>query len=254
MFQHSDLTATSANCHIDGPYTVMGQTWNKATITGTNTFFANDGVLVASFTGQCSSLNAGSYVVNKLNLSGSSFWFYVPTSIAVTTVDDTSAGTFTVPRNSAFALFNPHPKTSKDYIGGDINLNGFNGMGTLVNATGDPTANIDLTAWDDISGFSLPHQKESTMMPVQVGVQNLSGCATSNHLGGALAGSFTAGATNCSVIIVPGFIALNGFHCKGDDVTSNAPLRESAYSGTSCTISGTVTVGDVIVFSVVSAF
>jgi len=257
IFQTSNSAATSSNCHIDGPYTVMGNTWNKATITAANTFSGGDSVTAAAFAGQCSSLNGGGnlYAVNTLDLSPTSFWFYVPNTIPVTTVDDTSAGTLTVPTTYPIVANNSTPPASTpDYIGGNADLQGNNRAPGIVDISNDSTAKVDIQLVADVAGYTFPHLKESTTIPVQIGPVNISGCTHSGEVGGKTAGTFTAGQTNCTVVITPGTVTKNGFHCKADDLTSGAALRESATTNFSCTVTGTVAIGDTIVYSILAAF
>jgi len=76
-----------------------------------------------------------------------------------------------------------------------------------------------------------------------------SGCGTPTSLtGGATTGSFKAGQTSCAPIIaLP--TAPNGWWCHAWDLTTTTDtLKQTATSTTSCTLSGTVTASDVIVF------
>jgi hypothetical protein len=80
------------------------------------------------------------------------------------------------------------------------------------------------------------------------GSPNVSGCASSALVGGASLGSFTAGATSCTVVITPGVTATHGFFCKANDITTPADTitQTSASTTTTATLSGTVVGGDVI--------
>jgi hypothetical protein len=100
-----------------------------------------------------------------------------------------------------------------------------------------------------------------TTLPISVGAQaGLSGtgaCATiTTQTGSALAGTFKCtGVTGASTVTIsPGAGAPNGWKCQGDDETTNNPLRQNGHGSTNCTISGTVTSGDVIIFSIVYGF
>ena len=76
-----------------------------------------------------------------------------------------------------------------------------------------------------------------------------SGCGTPTLLtGGLTAGSFKAGQTACAPVIgLPA--APNGWVCYAWDITTNSDvLKQTAFTTTSCTLSGTVVAADVIVF------
>lgn len=68
-----------------------------------------------------------------------------------------------------------------------------------------------------------------------------------------MTGNFTAGQTSCIPIITPGFTAPNGFDCEAHDVTTPADsIRQSAYSATTCTLTGTVVASDVIMVNIIA--
>jgi hypothetical protein len=79
-----------------------------------------------------------------------------------------------------------------------------------------------------------------------------SGCGTTGAVtGGTMTGNFTAGQTSCIPIITPGFTAPNGFDCEAHDLTTVADtIRQSAYSTTTCTLTGTVVNADVIMVNI----
>jgi hypothetical protein len=83
------------------------------------------------------------------------------------------------------------------------------------------------------------------------GTQNISGCALSGAAGGAAAGSFTAGATSCTVTITPGNTAPHGFACSATDLTTAADtIKQSGkLSTTTCTLRGTVARRDLITWT-----
>lgn len=78
------------------------------------------------------------------------------------------------------------------------------------------------------------------------------GCGTPTSLtGGTTAGSFLAQATSCTVTVTMGNLATapNGWSCSVWDVTTTADtLKETAYTTTTVTFSGTVASGDKIIF------
>lgn len=82
-----------------------------------------------------------------------------------------------------------------------------------------------------------------------------SGCGTTTSVvGGVTAGSFVAGATTCNPVInLP--TAPHGWKCSWTDITTPADsIKQSAYSTTSCTGTGTVVSSDVILFSAERGF
>jgi len=82
------------------------------------------------------------------------------------------------------------------------------------------------------------------------------GCGTPTSLtGGATAGSFLAQATSCTVVITMGTVsgtavtAAHGWPCSVWDTTTTADtLKETTTTTTTATFSGTVVVGDKIIF------
>jgi hypothetical protein len=78
----------------------------------------------------------------------------------------------------------------------------------------------------------------------------LSGCSFGTQLGANAAGSFLSGTTGtCTVTITFfGTTAPNGWRCTADDLTNANTIRQTAYSTTSCTISGTTTSSDLITY------
>jgi hypothetical protein len=76
-------------------------------------------------------------------------------------------------------------------------------------------------------------------------------CTTASQVGGNTAGKFTATCTAQTVIIaLP--TAPNGWVCNTHDITTVADiLAQTAYSTTSCTVTGTTVASDVIVFDAI---
>jgi hypothetical protein len=78
------------------------------------------------------------------------------------------------------------------------------------------------------------------------------GCSESSLTGGASAGSFKAGATSCTTTVTMGnsSTATNGWACSVWDTTTTADtLKQTAFSTTTVTFSGTVASNDIIIFS-----
>jgi hypothetical protein len=82
-------------------------------------------------------------------------------------------------------------------------------------------------------------------------VPTITGCGTvTSQLGNGFAGSFNAASGTCTVVITPGETAINGFRCSAADITTPADtFTQTAKSTTTCTLTGTVTSGDLIQFS-----
>jgi hypothetical protein len=82
-------------------------------------------------------------------------------------------------------------------------------------------------------------------------VPTITGCGTvTSQLGNGFSGSFNAASGTCTVVITPGETAINGFRCSAADITTPADtFTQTAKSTTTCTLTGTVTSGDLIQFS-----
>lgn len=115
------------------------------------------------------------------------------------------------------------------------------------------------------SGTCSPYQKNvfgdntsGIVMPTitDIGTQNISGCSLTTPLGTANAGSFLSGtAGTCTVTITPGITASHGFVCSATDLTTRTDIvSQSAYSTTTCTISGTTASGDLVTYLVSRSF
>lgn len=76
-----------------------------------------------------------------------------------------------------------------------------------------------------------------------------SGCSNSATTGGAIAGQFTSGTTGTCTVAITLPTAPNGWSCRATDITNVATLNQTAKSTTSCTVSGTTTTNDVVIFS-----
>jgi len=82
------------------------------------------------------------------------------------------------------------------------------------------------------------------------------GCSVSATTGGSTAGTITSGAASCTIVITmngaTGLTAPNGWACYAADITTPADtMKQSATSTTTCTITGTTVIGDVIVFGAI---
>lgn len=76
-----------------------------------------------------------------------------------------------------------------------------------------------------------------------------SGCSNSSTVGGAVAGQFASGTTGTCTVVITLPASPNGWACSASDISTPANLiSQSATSTTSCTITGSTTSGDTIVF------
>ena len=79
-------------------------------------------------------------------------------------------------------------------------------------------------------------------------------CSPSSTVGTSTAGKFVAGATGtCNFVVTlggaTGITAANGWSCAVSDSTTANLMRESAYTTTTATLTGTVVTNDVIIFN-----
>jgi hypothetical protein len=80
----------------------------------------------------------------------------------------------------------------------------------------------------------------------------VTGCGTATaRVGGSLAGKFVGGSSTCSPVITTGVTAQNGYACSiQDQTTSTAVFRQTAFTTTTVTFTGSGTIGatDTLVF------
>jgi hypothetical protein len=85
------------------------------------------------------------------------------------------------------------------------------------------------------------------------GTFTASGCSNSTLVGGGSAGSYKSGTTGtCTVTVTMGQVghSFNGWSCSVWDITTNTDIqKETAFTSTTVTFSGTTVSGDVITFS-----
>jgi hypothetical protein len=108
------------------------------------------------------------------------------------------------------------------------------------------------------SGVSIPNLTATgtfvTPIVESIGRPSLSGCSLAGAVGGAGAGAFNSGTTGtCAVVITPGITAAHGFRCSATDLTTPADLiGQTAFTTTTCTISGTTVRADLITWEVIA--
>lgn len=82
-------------------------------------------------------------------------------------------------------------------------------------------------------------------------VPTLSGCGTPTATGGSTVGKFTAGSTTCTVTMTVVGTAQHGNDCTLTDLTTPADLfAQTGETTTTCTVTGTVSSGDIIHYKV----
>jgi len=86
--------------------------------------------------------------------------------------------------------------------------------------------------------------------PTSVGTKfTASGCSNTATVGGATAGEYASGTTGTCTVLLTLPTAPNGWSCVGADITTPADtVTQTTRSTTSCTLSGTTTSGDTIVW------
>lgn len=78
-------------------------------------------------------------------------------------------------------------------------------------------------------------------------------CTTGSQAGGNTGGKFAATCSSQTVTITFGFTATNGWVCNAKDITTPADtLNQTAYTTTSCTLTGTTAASDTVVFDAVA--
>lgn len=80
-------------------------------------------------------------------------------------------------------------------------------------------------------------------------------CVTiTSKIGGSWTGQFTCtGASGLgTVVITPGTVAPNGWNCFANDETADMTIPQSAHTTVSCTVRGTVSTNDVLIFTAVA--
>lgn len=127
-------------------------------------------------------------------------------------------------------------------------------QGTIINAPSGMTINARINNGTDVfvlSATSVTANVPTISGGTAAGLSGTGACATvSTQAGGAWAGKVTCtGTTGASTLVItPGITAANGWQCDASDTTTANALRQSAFNGTTCTISGTVNANDVLTF------
>jgi hypothetical protein len=141
---------------------------------------------------------------------------------------------------------------------GDISTTG---SGTIANAYGGPYCNgygswaTNMWCYYEVGPAPNKFSGPLVVGGSAAGLSGTGACATiTTHLGGAWGGSFKCtGATGVSTaVITPGFTSPNGWACSSSDITTPNALRQSATTGTTCTLSGAVNSNDVLTFTAIA--
>jgi hypothetical protein len=134
----------------------------------------------------------------------------------------------------------------------DETVIGFNATGagshTAVMGASTVTDVYDGSATPTATHHALAYESDGTTFTIA------SGCGTPGSLvGGGTAGSFTAGQTACAPVLTFTHTAPHGWSCYASDITHPTDyMPQSAYTATSCTVTGTVTSSDTIVFHAIA--
>lgn len=110
---------------------------------------------------------------------------------------------------------------------------------------------VDATAFAGGSGsFATVTATTAVNTPyvLATGTPSATGCTLTALSGGLSTFQFTAGATSCTVaVVLP--TAPHGWWCRANDITTPANLiNQSVVTATGCTVTGTVSTSDVIIF------
>jgi hypothetical protein len=134
----------------------------------------------------------------------------------------------------------------------------FGWVASAADATGGLDTSISRSAADVLAVGSTSgtpdtsgRVKAAGYMSVGTTFTSNAGCTESALAGGATAGKFTAGATACTIVITMGNAATapNGWACSAWDTTTTADtLKQTAFTATTVTFSGTVVINDVVIF------
>src|ERR1700683_361423 len=138
------------------------------------------------------------------------------------------------PTSSTYTLYGP--------TSGSCQLSVTATLGTLQLCG---AGNVDIDSSGDV-------QVSGALMAI--GTQTVSGCSLTGAVGGASAGSFARGTSGtCTVTITPGITATHGYTCDSHDITTTADtIKQTAYSTTTATISGTTVSGDTVTWSCIA--
>lgn len=262
-----------------------GITWNAAssqlifTSTGATTLSTNGGPTADFSIKSSDSGSAG--IAGFLNLSGGNGTAGNTSGGAVNLVGGNGSG------SSAGGSFSLSGGTGgATGGGGSIQINagtaGAGGGGAQIFLPGGPASGTaaDLTI-QAATGLTLPTSGNVNILDVNLnnsiqvtaaGLDNIieptspntaaftiSGCSATLPIAPTRwAGTYTSGTTGtCTVVITPNVPAPapRGWRCSADDMTTPADAQhQTAFSPTTCTISGTTVSGDVIVVSATAAF
>lgn len=134
----------------------------------------------------------------------------------------------------------------------DETVIGYNATGagshTVVMGASTVTDVYDGSATPTATHHALAYESDGTTFTIA------SGCGSPGSLvGGGTAGSFTAGQTACAPVLTFSHTAPHGWSCYASDITHPTDyMPQSAYTATSCTVTGTVSSSDTIVFHAIA--
>lgn len=119
------------------------------------------------------------------------------------------------------------------------------GTNYLINNAMTPALTIPCSANPGVYHFGT----QQTQGVISSGTISVAGCSLTAALGGPTAGKFASGTAGTCTVVVTLPTAPNGWTCDAHDQTTPADvINQTAFTTTSCTISGTTASGDVITF------
>lgn len=193
------------------------------------------GVFIVGAVGNVTPTTGGAVRIGKLaNFSASAQWPYAfGTDPAATPI---------------FALVNP------------ICLTGTCNSATIIMNGFNSSVSKSFSMFADTNGSMniIPQSGAAALIAqgaiVAEGSQTVSGCSLTGAIGGAWAGAFASGVGGvCTVTITPGITAPHGFACVASDIGTPADtVKQTAYTQTNCTISGTTVNGDPITWTAIA--
>jgi len=213
-------------------------------------------VEVMSF--QCDGkINLGNFsqsgnVTNALSTGANWFangksWGFNGTSGGNMLIDSGTGGSDVKVKGFTFSLFD---HTNSRRMVASANACSTSKIGWDIGATAGQTCLYQ----DSSSALATNVAFKSTALVATGAAPTLTGtCTTGSQVGGNTAGAFAATCTAQTVIVTFATTAPNGWVCDFNDLTTPADsIKQTAYSTTSCTATGTTVAADVITFHAVA--
>lgn len=132
----------------------------------------------------------------------------------------------------------------------DVTLQGATGL--TISTSGNVNI-LDVNANNSIQVTAAGLDNITELAASNAATFTVSGCSANTPTGGTWAGTYKSGVTGtCTVVVTPNVPtpAPHGWRCTADDTTTPADAQhQSAFTPTTCTITGTTVSGDVVIFS-----